>query len=173
MNILLAEFSRGDLLRDAARAARQAGYGLVDAFTPFPIEGVVEELNPKPSHIRVTMFIGGVGVAALAYGLEWYSAVLDYPINSGGRPLHSWPTFVLFPFAIGILAAAVSGLIALLVQSGLPRLHHPLFAVSGFALASQDAFLLAVQSPQSENDLQRARDWLRGAGAVAIWEVNQ
>lgn len=171
-NILLAEFSGGDALLDSARKAHSAGFRPIDAFTPFPIEGLVDELETRPPRIRVAMFIGGVGVAAFAYAVEWYSAVVDYPINSGGRPLHSWPAFMMFPFAIGILAAAVAGLVTLFVQCGLPRLHFPLFAVEGFGRASQDAFLLALASPQSEPDLQRARDWLCESGAVAIWEVN-
>ena len=78
---------------------------------------------------------------------------------------------MMFPFALGILAAAITGLIALLVQCGSPRLHYPLFAIDGFARASQDAFLLAFASPEADADLQRASDWLRDAGAVTIWEV--
>jgi hypothetical protein len=170
-NILLAEFSGGEALRQTARQARQAGYRPVDAFTPFPVEGLADELEPQTSYVRIAMFLGGFGAAASAYGLEWFSAVIDYPINSGGRPLNSWPAFMMFPFAFGILGAAIAGLIVLLIQCGLPRLHYPLFAVDGFDRASQDAFLLALASPQTESDLQRARDWLRGAGAVAIWEV--
>jgi hypothetical protein len=170
-DFLLAEFSGADALRQAARLARRAGYRLIDAFTPFPVEGLVDELETKPSYIRIAMFIGGVSAAALAYGVEWYSAVIDYPINSGGRPLHSWPAFMMFPFALGILAAAIAGLITLFVQSGLPRLHYPMFGVDGFRRASQDAFLLALASPDTEVDLQRAHDWLRVAGAVAIWDV--
>ena len=86
----------------------------IDAFTPFAVEGLSEAIGvTRTSHVRVAMFIGGVGTAALAYGIEWYSAVINYPINSGGRPLNSWPAFMLFPFALGILAAAIAGLIAL------------------------------------------------------------
>lgn len=170
-DILLAQFAGGDALRDTARKARTAGYRLMDAFTPFPVEGLAEELEPRTSYVRIAMFVGGVGAAALAYALEWYSAVISYPINSGGRPLHSWPAFMMFPFALGILAAAVAGLIALFIQCGLPRLHYPLFALDGFERASQDGFLLALVSPETETDLQHARDFLRDAGAVAIWEV--
>jgi hypothetical protein len=167
--ILLARFSGGEALHDAAHAARAAGYRPVDAFTPFPVPGIVETLDTRPSYIRLAMALGGFGVALLAYGLEWYSAVIDYPINSGGRPLHSWPTFVLFPFAIGILAAAVTGLIAFFVQCGLPRLHHPLFDVSDFAQASQDAFLLALAP--NDREVGTVHAWLRKTGALAIWEM--
>ena len=44
------------------------------------------------------MLMAAVGVAAFAYWLEWWSAVFAYPIDSGGRPLHSWPVFLLVPW---------------------------------------------------------------------------
>lgn len=169
--VLLAEFPGAEALVRAARRAREAGYRALDAFTPFAVEGLPETIGVTRSHVRVAMFIGGVGIAAMAYGTEWYSAVLNYPINSGGRPLHSWPAFMLFPFAIGIFGAAVAGLITFCVESGLPRLHHQLFSISGFERASQDAFLLALDAPEQPYDLKRARDWLSEVGAVAIWEI--
>ena len=169
--ILLAEFKGGEALREAARTARAAGYRAIDAFSPFPVEGLADELDPQTSYVRVAMFIGGMGVAALAYSLEWYSAAIDYPVNSGGRPLNSWPAFMLFPFAIGILAAAIAGLITMFVQSGLPRLHYKLFAIEGFERASQDAFLLALAAPPTEDGRQGARERLRDSGALKIWEV--
>lgn len=169
--VLLAEFARADALLDAARKAPPAGWRAFDAFTPFAVEGLAETLDATRSHVRLAMFIGGVGIAALAYGTEWYSAVIDYPINSGGRPLHSWPAFLLFPFAVGILGAAITGLIALCVESGLPRLHHRLFAVPGFERASQDAFLLALERPEDDDDRRRLREWLNEAGAVSVLEV--
>jgi hypothetical protein len=170
---LLAEFSSAAGLLKVARQARETGLRAVDAFTPFVIEGLANEIDLPRSHVRVAMFIGGVAVAALAYGTEWYSAVIDYPINSGGRPLNAWPTFMLFPFAIGIFGAAVSGLIAFLVQGGMPTLHHRLFEIPGFDRASQDAFLLALDQPRNERDLRHARAWLRGAGARTIWEIKR
>ena len=169
--ILLAQFKGGEALVVAARNARAAGHRAIDAFAPFAVEGLAEALGTKPSHVRVAMFIGGVGVAAFAYGTEFYSAVIDYPINSGGRPLNSWPAFMLFPFAIGIFAAALTGLITLFIESGLPRLHHTLFAVDGFEQVSQDAFLLAIDPPQAETEIEGTFDWLRENGAIAIWEV--
>jgi Alternative complex III, ActD subunit len=169
--VLLAEFPGAEALLKAARRARETGYDALDAFAPFAVEGLAETLGVRASHVRVAMFIGGVGAAALAYGTEFYTAAIDYPVNSGGRPLNAWPAFMLFPFAIGIFAAAVSGLITLLVESGLPRLHHALFAVPGFERASQDAFLLAIAAPAGEAEVKRARDFLQEGGATAIWEV--
>ena len=170
--LLLAEFANSTRLVEAARRARGEHYRLIDAFTPFPVEGMHELLDRKNSHIRVAMFIGGIATAATAYGLEYYSAVINYPYNSGGRPLDAWPAFMLVPFATGILVAAITGFASLLVECGLPRLHYALFAVEGFERASQDRFILAVERPADDNALRRALDFFRGAGATALREVD-
>jgi hypothetical protein len=169
--VLVAAFADAQSLRAAAGRTQAAGDRLVDTFTPFPVEGIGDLLGAGPNHVRMAMLVGGVATAALAYGVEWYSAVIDYPINSGGRPLHSWPAFMLFPFAVGILAAAICGFIALLVQTGLPRLHHPLFEIAGFEQASQGWFLLAIETAADAGTASAARQRLLDGGAVAIHEV--
>lgn len=169
--LLLAEFADSRRFAEAARRARGERYRVVDAFTPFPVEGMHEILEQRKSHIRVAMFIGGVATAAAAYGLEYYSAVIDYPYNSGGRPFDAWPAFMLVPFATGILVAAIAGFATLLVECGLPGLHHALFAVEGFERASQDRFVLTIEQPDEEDDRQRAIDFLKRCGASSIKEV--
>ena len=109
--LLLAEFREPESLLGAARRAKAARYRLVDVFSPFPVGGTAELLGSTSTRLRAVMFIGGFAVAACAYLTEVWSAVFNYPIHSGGRPLHSWPAFVLFPFAIGIFGAALAALI--------------------------------------------------------------
>jgi Alternative complex III, ActD subunit len=168
---LLVEFPDSRRFVEAARRARSARYRLVDAFTPFPVKGVHELLDHRPNHIRVAMFVAGVAMAALAYGTEYYSAVISYPYNTGGRPLDAWPAFMLVPFATGILVAAIAGFITFLLGCGLPRLHHSLFIVEGFERASQDRFFLAVTRPADGDEVRQTIEFFRGAGATAIREV--
>lgn len=170
--LLLAQFEDSARFIEAARRAKSADYRLVDAFTPFPVEAVHELLDHGRSHIRVAMFIGGIVMAAMSYGLEYFSAVINYPYNSGGRPLDAWPAFMLVPFATGILLAAIVGFATFLLECNLPRLHHGLFAVEGFERASQDQFILALARPAQEEALQQALDFFRNAGAVALHEVD-
>jgi hypothetical protein len=170
--LLLAQFADSGRFVEAARRAKRADYELVDAFTPFPVEGMDELLGHRRSHIRVAMFVGGIAMAALAYGTEYYSAVIAYPYNSGGRPFDAWPAFMLVPFATGILLAAIAGFATFLFECGLPRLHHSVFAVEGFERASQDQFILALERPAQKEDVQRAFDFFRNAGAVALREVD-
>ncbi len=169
--LLVAEFHEAGALTTAARAATSAGLPLADAFSPFPIEGMAELLGETSTRLRVWMFVGGIAVAALAYATEVWSAVYNYPIDSGGRPLHSWPAFLLFPFAVGIFGAALTGFIGLLVKCGLPRLHHPLFDINGFERVTQDRFMLALHAPPADADKRSAVDWLKQAGADNVWEL--
>lgn len=170
--MLLVEFAHARGLREAAEAAGRRGYKLLDAFTPFPVEGVADMLGARPSKVRVFMFLGGILIAAMAYGGEYYTAAVDYPYNTGGRPLNSWPAFMLVPFATGIFGASVAGFIRFLYETGLPRLHFPLFAVEGIERASQDRFFLAIEAPETEVERSEAAEALRGAGALMVHEVH-
>jgi hypothetical protein len=168
--LLIAEFDEADALMAAARASQNAGDRVLDSFSPFPIDGMAELLGATSTRLRLVMALGGLGVAALMLGTEYYSAVINYPINSGGRPLNSWPAFMLPPFAVGILGAAIAGFIALMWETGLPRLNHPLFDIPDFGEASQTRFLLAL-APHHQADSGLTRERLHAAGAVAIREV--
>ena len=170
---LLAEFPDPQSMRHALALLKQGRHRAIDAFTPYPLEGLADELEDHPSGIRVAMLAGGLLVAACAFALQWYSAVIDYPINSGGRPFNSWQVFLLVPFEVGIFAAAASGVAALLWSCGLPRLHHPLFEVPGFERATQDRFFLLAASEQGDEASLDLRHLLRSAGAVVVTEVRQ
>ena len=171
MSMLVAEFPGASALVAAVRQAKDAGRRVADTFSPVPIEGMPELLDCTSTRLRLCMFVGGMAFAVAAYAIEGWSAVYDYPINSGGRPLHSWPAFMLFPFAVGIFGAALVGLIGLLIQTGLPRLHHPLFDIGGFERVSQDRFMLALPAPADSDARAEAVRWLKQAGAVNVWEL--
>jgi len=169
--MVLAEFADSRALLEAARGLRGRGVRVIDAFTPVPVEGLAELLGATSTRIRVVMFAGGVAVAALLYATEWWTAVIDYPVNSGSRPLNAWIPFMLPPFATGIFAAAVAGLIGLFATTGLPQLHHPLFALEGMEKVTQDRFVLLVARPDAAKE-EETRAWLTDNGALRLWEVD-
>jgi hypothetical protein len=165
---LIAEFSNPGTLTAAARRVRDEGFRPVDTLTPCPVEGLDEALGLKTSPIRWPMLIAGIGVAALAYGLETWSAIFAYPIDSGGRPLNSWPVFLLVPFEVGVLAAGLAGFVALLVVCGLPRLNHPLFDWDRIERATDDRYFLLMAGPEDEGADSRLRALLLDAKALRI-----
>ncbi len=150
--LILAEFGDSETLLEAVRRGRNAGLKLIDAHTPFRVDGMETALGATRSWIRTAMLGAGLGVAAIAFALQWYSAVIDYPIDVGGRPLNSWQAFVIPSFEIGILFAGFGGVLALLYLSGLPRPHSLIFAAQGFERASQDRFFLAVADPDVQTE---------------------
>jgi hypothetical protein len=170
-NVLLAQFSDGEKLTAAARAARNRNYRVLDAFTPFPVEEVTDLLDLPPSRIKYAMLIGGFAAAALAYAVEYYSAAIAYPYNAGGRPLDAWPAFMLVPFAVGILVASICGVGTFLFETGLPCLHYPLFDAQGFDRVSQDAFVLALVRPETADSRNDVMTLLRKADAQLVEEL--
>jgi hypothetical protein len=165
---LVAEFDNADRFIAALKVSQTEGLTPVDALMPFHIPEAARFLAGRVPPIRLIMAAAGFGVAILAYALQWYSAVVAYPIDSGGRPLNSWPIFLLVPFEVGILAAAIAGFIAFIVGSSLPRLHHPLFAYPGIERATQDRFFILVARGDSDDADDRARRFLFEAGALSI-----
>ncbi len=173
MDMLLAEFGDQWRLVEAARRVGGLHCRVVDAYTPYPVEGLSAVLQQPASRIRPTMLAGGVVMAALAYGAEYYSAVISYPYDSGGRPLDAWPAFMLVPFSTGILVAAICGFARFLAEGGLPKLSNPLFGIDRFQRASQDRYLLAVEVSREANDRAAVREMLSGLGAISLREVEQ
>ena len=168
---LLAAFTKPEPLMKAVDAAREAGAPALEAFTPYPIKGLSRALRHPAIGIPWYMLAGGLAVAALLYLTEWYSATQAYRFNQGGRPLNSWPTFLIAPVEVGVLAAAITGFVVFLLKGGLPRLSHPLFEHLPFERASQDQFLLAVPAPDPGEAALAARQRLFDAGAVWVEQV--
>jgi len=142
----MAEFATADALLAAVQRARAAGYRRLEAYSPFHIEGLAEALGLAPSRVPLVTLLGALAGGIGAFFLQWYSAVVDYPLDIGGRPLDSWPMFVPTTFELAVLGAALSAFVAVLVGGGLPRLRHPVFAVPEFELAMRDRFFLCLRS---------------------------
>lgn len=169
----LAEFETPETLAMVLREVREAGHSPLDAFTPFPVNEIETEIDCEPSRIRLVMLVIGVLVAAGAYFVQWWSAVYAYPLNVGARPLNSWPVFLLAPFEVGVLAAAIAGLVAFCRSCGLPRLHHALFEVPGFERATDDRFFLLVRSAPSDDRGLALRHMLEHRGALVVTELRE
>jgi hypothetical protein len=158
---VMARFSSPEALLNATRQAREAGYRRMDAYAPYPIEGLAAELGMRRSRIPSVILIGGLVGAAAGFYMQYYSAVIDYPFNVGGRPLNSWPAFIPITFEMLILVASLSAFISMLFLNRLPSPNHPLFNVPAFTDASQDGFFLCLEAADPQFDVQTTCDFLR------------
>lgn len=164
---LLAEFDRPERLVEAVRQARAAGFERLDAYSPFPIEGMGELLGVRDSRVAWLTAIGGVFGAAVGYGMQVFTNH-DFPIDIGGRPLVAPPAFALITFELTVLFAVLFAIGGMLALNHLPRLNHPLFDVPEFHLASTDKFFLMVFSNDAKFDRDRTRAFLSGLHPIRI-----
>ena len=169
---LLAEFDEPTALVQAVRATRSAGYRKLDAFTPFPIEEVIEALEMHEKRLPLLVLLGGVLGGIAGYALCYWTSVIDYPINVGGRPLNSWPSFIPVTFETTVLGAALSAVLSMLVLNGLPMPHHPLFAVPRFALSTNDRFFLLIRATDQHFDRDDTRRFLERLVPRSVSEVD-
>ncbi len=167
---MIAEFSTPAALLAAVRQSRAAGFTRWETFSPCSVEGLESEVLPRPSPIPGIMLAGGALGAAGGFFLQWYAA-RDYPVNVGGRPVFSWPSFVPVTFELGVLTAVLVGITTLLIFTGLPRYHYPTFAVANFARASSDRFFLCLRADDPKYDATTAQTILAAAHAESIQEV--
>lgn len=170
---VLAEYSGPHALLRAAHQVREAGYTATDAFAPYPLEGLPEAIGQRGSVLPWVFLIGGISGGVGIYALQYWINIFAYPINIGGRPLHSWPSFILPTFECTILLSSLAGFLGLLALCGLPRLHHPLFEITRFHRASADAFFLCVESRDRHFDPEATREFLLRCGATEVWDVPQ
>jgi Protein of unknown function (DUF3341) len=141
---ILAEFADADDLVAAAREVHAAGYREVEAYSPMPVEGLAEALGFRRTRLPLVVLLGGIVGCLSGWALQYYTNVIDYPLNVGGRPLNSWPSFVPVVFEMTVLVAALSAVLGMLAMNGLPRPHHPLFGIPQFDRATQDRFFLCI-----------------------------
>jgi len=168
---LLAEFHHADAIVEAAHDVHAAGYRKVDAYTPYPIEELIEALHIGRSRVPRIVLAGGITGLLAGWGLQYWSSVIEYPLNIGGRPLNSWPAFIVPSFETTVLFSALAAVVGMLALSGLPQPYHPVFNVPGFALASQNRFFICVEATDPRFDREGTREFLKGLGAVEVTEV--
>jgi molybdopterin-containing oxidoreductase family membrane subunit len=168
---LMAEFDNPEDLLEKARRVYQAGYRKISAYSPFPIEGLAEAIGLRWTILPFLALLGGIVGALAAFFLQYYAAVIDYPWNIGGRPLNSWPSFMIVTFEMAILGAAGVAVVGMLLLNRLPMLYHPVFNAPRFKLASQDRFFLCIKAADPKFDPAETRRFLESLEPQHVAEV--
>jgi hypothetical protein len=168
---ILAEFDTAEKLLHATRRAYGAGFRAIDAYAPFPVEGLSDALGFRPRAVPLIALFAGMLGAATGYGLQFFIHVVSLPIDVGGRPLNSWPSFIPVTFEMGVLFAALALFFGLLMLNGHPEPYHAVFNVDAFARASRDRFFLCIEARDPRFDRQSTRQFLLDLDARAVSDV--
>jgi hypothetical protein len=167
----MAEFDTPERLLEAARRAHGEGYRRMDAYTPMPVEGLAEAIGLARSRVPLIVLLGGITRCLGGFFFQYWIAVLDYPINVGGRPLNSWPSFIPVTFELTILLSALSAIAGLFALCRLPWPHHPVFNVREFERASRDRFFLCIETRDPRFDAEGTRRFLAGLEPRGVYDV--
>jgi hypothetical protein len=168
---MMAEFESASDLVAAARRTHEAGYKKIDAYSPFPVEELAEAIGFHTNRVALVTLIGAAIGGLSGYLMQYWIATISYPINVGGRPYHSWPSFIVVTFEMTILFGGISAVFGMLALNGLPMPYHPVFNVPRFAMASKDRFFLIVFSTDPKYDPAGTRQFLQSLGPRSIVEV--
>jgi ActD protein len=170
---IVAEYERPEEIARAAAGVRREGYRRIEAFTPYPVENLAEVIGFRKTRVPPIVLAAGILGGTLGYGMQAYSTVWDYPLNVGGRPLHSWPAFVPITFELTVLFAAFGAVLGMLALNGLPRLHHPIFNTPHFAERNSSRFYLCVLAEDELYDAATLEKLLSNFRAANVWEVER
>lgn len=168
---LLAEFAEPEQLVEAARQVHRQGYRRFESYSPFPVEGLAEAMEFRHTRISMVVLTGGIVGCVGGFFFQWWVNTVAYPINIGGRPFNSWPAFIPVTFEMTILGAALSAVLGMLALNGLPRPHHPLFAVPQFADVTENRFFLSVLAADPEFDEEVTRNFLQSLKPLEVIDV--
>ncbi len=175
---LVAEFDDPTRLIEAAQTVKDKGYRRMEAYTPYPLKELdniikIDKFFPGFNPLPALILGGGLTGAAFAWALQYYIAAIEYPLNVGGRPLNSWPSFIIIMFELTILFAGTAAFLGSLLLSGLPRPNFPLFNLPRFAAASQDRFFLCIEARDAVFRLDRTSELLESLSPVEVFQVEE
>jgi hypothetical protein len=168
---VIAEFDTADGVLNAAQRAYAEGYREMDAYTPFPVEGLAEAIGFHQTYVPLICLIGGLMGCAGGFFLQWWPNVIGYPLNIGGRPYNSWPQFIPITFELTVLLAGLATVFGMLALNGFPEPYHPVFNAKNFELASRDKFFLCIEARDEKFEAQKTREFLLSLNAHEVSEI--
>lgn len=168
---VMAEFETAKQLLHATAKVRDAGYRKMDAYAPFPVEGLSEALGLRRSWVPLVTLIGGIGGGLTGFGFQYWVNVFAYPMNIAGRPLNSWPAFIPVTFELTILGASIFAVFGMLAMNKLPHPYHPVFNVARFARATSDRFFLCIEATDPQFSVTDSARFLQSLQPLHVTEV--
>jgi hypothetical protein len=170
---LVAEFASVEGIMAGAEKAKKAGYKRMESYTPFPVEGLDEAVGHKPTLLGWVVFWMGVTGFATGFFMQWYSNTQFYPLNIGGKPLNSWPNWIVITFECTILFSAFTAGLFMLGRNGFPRPYHSIFNAPGFERASRDRFFLCIEATDEKFDIDKTKKFMETLAAERVSEVER
>jgi hypothetical protein len=166
-SFLVATFSDSGKLLHAVRALKREDFRIYDVYAPYPIHGLDAAMGVRRTRLPWITFVVGCCALALALTFQFYTTVLDWPLNVGGKPDNSTLAFVPICFELTVLLSGLATVAALFLRARLyPGKRESLFAEG----VTNDTFALVLRKSEAPFDIHGARKLLQESGADRIRE---
>ena len=166
-SFIVATYSDADSLLRAVETVRSENFSVYDVFSPYPIHGLDHAMGVRRSRLPWVTFIIGMAALAGALVLQFYTAVLDWPLNVGGKPNNSTLAFLPVTFELTVLLGGLSTVAALFIKGRLyPGKKERLIAEG----VTNNKFALVLRKKDASFDTRRARQLLEQSGADRVQE---
>ncbi len=168
---IMAEFDNPSDLVAAAKQTHQAGYRRINGYSPYPIEELTEAIGFTRTTLPLIVLVGGILGGLGGFFMQYWMAVIDYPLNVGGKPLNSWPAFIPITFECTVLMASFAAVLGMLLLNKLPQPYHPVFNAPNFALATRDKFFLVIEANDPKFSHAETTQFMNTLGAMGVNDV--
>jgi len=163
-----AEFTGPAELYAAAEKVRDLGFNRWDCYTPYYIHGLDKAMGQRKSWVGLFTFMGGLSGLMMGFLLVTITSVYIYPMDTQGKPFFSLPGFVPILDLLVIMPSAILSIVGMVVLSGLPRLHHPLWEWESFTRATHDKFFIVIEAGDPRFDKYATVDLLQQLGGTNL-----
>ena len=145
----LYEFINKQDFMDAALILNKQG-SLIEVYSPLPEEELIERLEVKTPWITRGAIGGAIFGALFGFFLQFLPNVYGYSHNIGGRPLNSWPAFLLVTFEMGVLMCAFSIVGSFLLSNKYPRFYRVIFGIDSYNQNRHEHFFILTKKEDTD-----------------------
>lgn len=170
LHAVAAQFPDVPSLYHAAEKLRDMGFRRWDTFSPFPIHGMNEAMGLRRSILGKIVFFGGLSGFSLAVFLQFFPSSFLYPLTVAGKPTNFFTVPAFFPimFELTVLLSAFTTVFGMLILSGLPRFHHPMFNWERFKKVTDDGFFIAIEASDPQFHPEKTPELLASLGGSHV-----
>jgi hypothetical protein len=159
---IISSFSDDAQCANAIEELRAAKVGDFNTFSPFPSHRIEHAIGKKKSPVR-WMVLGG-GISGILTGLAiTIGTTYEWRLDAGGKPLLSWPPFIVICFELMVLVGGISGFLGVLMMSRIPAFE---IAPGYEGRFGEDRFGLVVRCEETE--AERVESMLKESGAEEV-----
>jgi hypothetical protein len=172
VHAVMAEFKNPADLYHAAETMRDAGYRKWDVYSPFPIHGMEEAMGLRDTWLPRLVGVVGLTMAGVGFAFQYFVRTV-YPIQHQGKPADAWQLLIPVTFEIGVLFAAFTCILGMLVFNKLPMWHHPLLKKERFLRTSDDRYVIVIEAADPTFEPEKTRQQLLKAKALNVELVEE